>query len=278
MNEHSFLMAGSWGKSVVKAKQSEEEKQLIEFAFIQKMLGLFSCVLREMNLVVDYGGRGEIDWILPTGQFTNTLQVENPSLRPRGIAQMYHEIWPNAWKLMRSQNALLWKEAMDQALILLHPTVEQSSLLLLSCPHLPVVTSKNGIPRCFTYVILQRCYIYSFIPHPDFPSLLALSGGISAVNESDSNDPTPIPAILRSSAFLSHGFLLPKSARLNWKLPRIIFFGNYICASRVYLSFHPRSSHFLRRAEQVMWQSSVYLHPFLFKNIICITNCTNSCM
>lgn len=61
MNEHSFLMAGSWGKSVVKAKQSEEEKQLIEFAFIQKMLGLFSCVLREMNLVVDYGGRGEID-------------------------------------------------------------------------------------------------------------------------------------------------------------------------------------------------------------------------
>lgn len=109
-------------------------------------------------------------------------------------------------------------------------------------------------------------------------ALLALSAGISGVNGSDSKALTPIPAILRYLAFLSRGFLLLKSARLNWKLPRIIYFGNYICASRVYLSFHPRSSHFLRSAEQVMWQSSVYLHPFLFKNIICITNCTNSCM
>jgi hypothetical protein len=94
--------------------------------------------------------------------------------------------------------------------------------------------------------------VASFMSHPGFLAgvLLALSRGISAVNGSDSNDPTPILAILGYLAFLSHGFLLSKSARLNWKLPRI-FFGNYICASRVYLSFHPRSSHFLRSAEQV---------------------------
>ena len=34
MNEHSFLMAESWVKSFVKPKQSDREKQLIEFAFI----------------------------------------------------------------------------------------------------------------------------------------------------------------------------------------------------------------------------------------------------
>lgn len=30
----------------------------------------------------------KIDWILPTRKFTNSLQVENPSLHPRGIVQM----------------------------------------------------------------------------------------------------------------------------------------------------------------------------------------------
>lgn len=68
-----------------------------------------------------------------------------------------------------------------------------------------------------------------------------------------------------SLAFLSHGFLLSKSAWLNWKLPRIFFFRNHICASRVYICHpHPRSSHFLRTAGPVTWQPSVYLHPFFF--------------
>lgn len=54
MNEHSLLMNGSWMKSVVKPKQSDEEKQLIESAFIENKLSLCSYVLREMNMVVDY--------------------------------------------------------------------------------------------------------------------------------------------------------------------------------------------------------------------------------
>lgn len=41
-------------KSVVKPKQSDEEKQLIEPAFIEKKLSLCSYVLRKMNMVVNY--------------------------------------------------------------------------------------------------------------------------------------------------------------------------------------------------------------------------------
>lgn len=54
MNEHSLLMTGSWMKSVVKPKQSDEEKQLIESAFVENKLSLWSYALREMNMVVDY--------------------------------------------------------------------------------------------------------------------------------------------------------------------------------------------------------------------------------
>lgn len=180
---------------------------------------------------------------------------------------------------MRSQNSLFRKKsAVGPARLWLHFTDKRRSLRPSSCPHLPSWEVKCdsqvldfGNLTEIQHVLSSHILTWAVV-------LLALSGGISAVNGSDSNDPTPIPAILRYLAFLSYGFLLSKSARLNWKLPRIIFFGNYIRASRVYLSFHPRSSHFLRSAEQVMWQSSVYLHPFLFKNIICITNCTNSCM
>lgn len=54
MNEHSLLMTGSWMKSVVKPKQSDEEKQWIESAFIEKKLSVCCYMLREMNMVVDY--------------------------------------------------------------------------------------------------------------------------------------------------------------------------------------------------------------------------------
>lgn len=39
MNEHSFLMAGLPVKSVTKPQQSDEEKQLMGFTFIEKRLG-----------------------------------------------------------------------------------------------------------------------------------------------------------------------------------------------------------------------------------------------
>lgn len=118
MNEHSLLMTGSWMKSVVKPKQSDEEKQLIESAFIKMKLSLYSYVWKN-----EYGGglSEKLDWILPTGELTNALQVENPSLQPQGIAQMFHKtrfgLVPRSWwghKTHYSEN----KPGMGQPLIL----------------------------------------------------------------------------------------------------------------------------------------------------------------
>lgn len=48
-------------QSVVKPKQSDEENQLTEFAFIEKKLGLFIQLCDESN---EYGGRlsGKLDY------------------------------------------------------------------------------------------------------------------------------------------------------------------------------------------------------------------------
>lgn len=52
---NTLLMAESWRKSVVKPKKSDEEKQLIEFAFKKKNLDcLCSYMLRKINMVVNY--------------------------------------------------------------------------------------------------------------------------------------------------------------------------------------------------------------------------------
>lgn len=137
--------------------------------------------------------------------------------------------WPTAWNLVRSHTSFSRQPSLSSCFmekglpggLALSPSTSQL---------LPIVRSQMQL-RVFLLGVPRRPQLSSHLPILGV-TLLALSPGLSAVNGDDLSDLTPIPAILRHLAFLSHGFLLSKSARWNWKLPRITVFGNYICAPR----------------------------------------------
>lgn len=174
---------------------------------------------------------GERDRILPTGSTWKHASACNLE-ELQNVSQ--DTAWPTAWNLVEDTHFL---QQTTKPVSLFHASPwkggYQGGLTLSpSNSQLPPIVRSQMQLQVFPLGILRRPQLSSHLPILGV-TLLALSPGLSAVNGGDLNDLTPIPAILRHLAFLSHGFLLSKSARRNWKLPSIPVFGNYICAPRV---------------------------------------------
>lgn len=155
-------------KSVVKPQQSDEEKQLIEFAFIEKRLSLRSQVLRETNMVVDYqeNQTESCPQVNSQMRFKWKTQVFNleelhKCVTGQGLAQRLEA--DEVTKFITQKISLGW------ARLSFYPiSLKNGDALVFS----PAPTShrqkQNVTPRSLTFVILERFNTYSFIPHPDF--------------------------------------------------------------------------------------------------------------